>query len=114
MRTTGDELTWLQEWVCREFGDGPVPTANPWLSIETLDPGWAVTISLTGTAMQGVEFADVEFERAEEDWLHCWVDGGVETRDLEWQGRGGTANLREMLGLFRSWVENGPDSVTST
>jgi hypothetical protein len=100
-----DHLQWLQEWVRREFGEGPVPTANPWVQIQTLDPGWSATISLTDTAMQDVHFEDIEIGRTESDWVHCWIDGGIESRYLEWQGRGGSSNLEEILALFRSWVE---------
>jgi len=102
---SNDQLQWLQEWVSREFGEGPVTTANPWVQIETLDPGWSATISLTDTAMQEIDFEDVEIDRSETDWLHCWVDGDAESRCLEWQGRGGSANLNEILSTFRSWVE---------
>jgi hypothetical protein len=91
--------------VRREFGEGLVQTANPWVKIETLDPGWAATISLTDTSMQDVDFEDIEIERTEEDWIECWIDGSVEDRYLEWQGRGGSGNFVEMLGRFRSWVE---------
>jgi hypothetical protein len=100
-----DLMRWLQDWTRREFGEVPVPTANPWVQIETLDPGWAATISLTDTAMQEVEFAEFETERSETDWIHCWVDGRAEDRYLEWQGRGGSENLVEILRAFRAWVE---------
>lgn len=101
----GDHLEWLESWVSREFGEGPVPTANAWVQIETLDPGWSATISLTDTSMQEIAFEEVEVERSESDWLHCWIDGGVESSDLEWQGRGGSSNLVEIIGSFRAWAE---------
>jgi hypothetical protein len=69
--TSDDQLQWLQEWVLRESGEGPSPSANPWVQIETLDPGWAVIISLTDTAMALVEFADIEILRSDDDWIHC-------------------------------------------
>lgn len=90
----------------REFGDGPVTTANPWVQIETNDPGWTITISLTDTAMQDIDFEEVEIDRSDTNWIHCWIDGGAEIRYLEWQGRGGSENLYELLTVFRSWVEN--------
>ena len=80
-------------------------TANPWVQIETNDPGWSATISLTGTAMQEIDFEGVEIDRSATDWIHCWVDGDAASRYLEWQGRGGSGNLFEILGVFRSWVE---------
>jgi hypothetical protein len=101
-----DHLQWLQEWVIREFGEGPLPTANPWVQIESLDPGWSATISLTDTSMQDVGFAEIEVDRSDIDWLHCWIDGGVESRYLEWQGRGGSANLVDIVRTFREWVES--------
>jgi hypothetical protein len=100
-----DDLSWLQTWVSREFGDADVTTVNPWVQLETNDPGWAATISLTGTAMENVDFREVELIRSEADWFHCWIDGGVSSSDLEWQGRCGGSNLVEMVGLFQSWVE---------
>jgi hypothetical protein len=103
--TSEDRLHWLQEWVRREFGEGPVRTANPWVQIETLDAGWATIISLTDTTMELVEFEEIEALRSDRDWIHCWVDGGTQGRDLEWQGRGGSGNLEEIVGVFRSWVE---------
>ena len=93
--------------VCREHDERRL-TANPWVSIETLDPGWRVTISLTGTALENVAFDEVEVDRDETDWIHCWVDGGPAGHDLEWQGRGGAKNLPELVQRFREWAE-GPE-----
>jgi hypothetical protein len=105
MSSSHDNLSWLQTWISREFEDADVTTANPWVQIETNDPGWAATIALTGTTMENVDFREVDVTRSEADWIHCWIDGGVSSRDLEWQGRCGGANLLEVLGIFRSWVE---------
>ena len=105
MPASVDHLEWLQAWARREFGDQDVTTANPWVHIETNDPGWAATISLTGTAMADIDFEEVEVNRSEADWIHCWIDGDVGSRSLEWQGRCGDSNLTEMIGLFRAWVE---------
>jgi hypothetical protein len=103
--------SWLSTWVRDELGEGPPTTANRWAQIETLEPGWAVTISLTGTSLQdaGLKEAqaeEIEIQRGEDDWVHCWIDGGIRGNDLEWQGRGGAVNLDELLGLFRDWVES--------
>lgn len=103
---SSDDLQWLQDWVIEAFGSGALPTANPWFSIETNDPGWTITASLTGTPMEAREFEEVEVQRSEVDWLHCWVDGGVSTHDLEWQGRGGERNLPELVATFRAWIES--------
>ena len=100
-----EPLTWIQAWVQREFARADGRTANPWVQIETLDPGWSVTISLTGTTLVDVEFSEVEIVRSESNWVRCWVDGGVRANDLEWQGRGGAGNLVELLELFRRWSE---------
>jgi hypothetical protein len=111
--TSGDGYeiaAWFASWVQREFGEGPHPTANPWVQIETLDPGWGITISLTGTSLQEaglqqVSAGDLEIERSETDWIHVWVDGGLRDNYLEWQGRGGSSNLVELLRLFRDWAD---------
>jgi hypothetical protein len=38
-------------------------------------------------------------ERAEADWFHCDV------KDGEFHGAGGPADLLEILGTLRGWVE---------
>src|SRR2546423_29452 len=64
--------------VCREHDERRL-TANPWVSIETLDPGWRVTISLTGTALENVAFDEVEVDRDTAD--RCEVAGDPGGRD---------------------------------
>jgi len=70
--------------------------------ISTLDnPGWSVDIDLTGTSLSGKAFDRVREERAEHDWVHCWLEAEV------FKGRGGPKNLSEILGRFLRWSGTG-------
>ena len=91
-------LQWLQEWYLaqcdgdweHEFG----------VTIETLDnPGWRVTVSLQGTALEEVPFERVESNRSEHDWVRCWVD------EQQFEAACGPRNLQEALEIFRKWAE---------
>jgi|SRR5581483_9883399 len=101
---TGDLLAWLEAWA-RIHGEDE-SNANPLVRLETISSGWSVTISLTKTKLEDQEFEEVEINRSPDDWIACWVDGGLEARDLEWQGRGGPSNLVELMTVFRSWASN--------
>lgn len=69
------------------------------ISIESLDnPGWSVKIDLSETDLAGKVFARTEIERAEHNWVQCWVEEGV------FQGRGGPKNLEDILFVFTRWI----------
>jgi hypothetical protein len=69
------------------------------ITVETLDnPGWRIKIDLAATRWAGREFAPRQHDRAEHDWLRCWVKG------TEWQAAVGPCNLEEVLTLFLDWV----------
>jgi Immunity protein 53 len=66
--------------------------------IDTLDnPGWSVTIDLAGTPLAEVPFSEVKELNAETDWLRCVV------REQRFEGHGGPAMLRRILGIFLEW-----------
>ncbi len=69
------------------------------VQIGTLDnPGWYLDIDLEGTDLANRHFDSVSIDRTESDWLRCTTEGSV------FKGRGGPANLRELLGLFLVWA----------
>jgi len=68
------------------------------VKIETAsNPGWVVTIDLTDTELEGVEFANVAIRRDDQDWLFCKVENNVFT------GTGGPHSLNELLERFLAW-----------
>ncbi len=95
--TSTDVVSWLEEFYS-SYCDGD--WEHEWgIEISTLDnPGWSVSIDLTGTALENVPFNELKIERNEAEWAHCWV------RDSSWQGRGGARNLKELLETFRRWA----------
>jgi len=97
-----DVLGRLQRW----FADACNGTWEHELGIriETLDnPGWSVKLDLSGTALDGKNFDEVEVNRSETDWIKCRVKNG------RFEGAGGAQNLDEILGEFVRWI--GPDLV---
>src|SRR5882762_11283258 len=71
------------------------------VSIGTLDnPGWTLEIDLRGTDSEDRTLERVKIERAENDWVHYWVD------KKKFRARMGPANLTEGIEIFSSWFEN--------
>lgn len=97
-------LTWLQAWYgsqCNgdwEHGYG--------VEIGTLDnPGWRVSINVSGTALEGKPRKRVKVDRGEHDWCHTWVEEGA------FQAACGPLNLGEALHAFRVWAQPLDDEV---
>lgn len=94
-----DHLHELQEWfeaVCN--GDWEHTFG---ITIQTLDnPGWAIDIDLKDTALEKIDFMPIQVERTERDWFRCVIENG------KFIGRGGVANLYEILGIFSDWARN--------
>jgi hypothetical protein len=76
------------------------------ITIQSTDnPGWWVTIDLTGTALEQKPFAPVvhgDFANGDPrpPWLHCRVKESV------FHGAGDTGQLDEILGVFLAWSQN--------
>lgn len=67
--------------------------------IDSLDnPGWQVRIDLEGTRWAGRDFEIHQHDRAEHDWLRCWVT------DAQWHAAAGPCNLDEAIGVFLDWA----------
>lgn len=92
-----DELDRLQAWYATQC-DGDWEHEYE-IHIGNLDnPGWTVTIPLSGTELESVPFAEVKDMAPQRDWLRCWVEGG------EWHGVGGPLMLRRLLRHFLEWA----------
>lgn len=94
-----NNLIWLLNWFERQC-DGDWEHSNG-VRIGTLDnPGWCLTVSLYETECQSKPFQDIQIDRSEDDWLHCFV------RDGKFEGPCGLKNLPEVLKIFREWAES--------
>ncbi len=103
MIKTNNVFDWLQGWYhlqCdgdweHEFG----------INIKTVDnPGWYVTIDLTGTECEELDFENVTYEANESDWYYC------QKKDNRFDVSCSPSNLTLVLKIFRHWVEES-DSV---
>jgi hypothetical protein len=87
----------LQAWYLSQC-DAQWEQANG-VHIESLDnPGWQVRIDLLGTRWAGRPFDVRQEDRAEHDWLRCWVTG------TQWHAAAGPCNLDEAIEVFLDWV----------
>jgi hypothetical protein len=69
--------------------------------IETLDnPGWAVSIDLTDTNLEGKSFQPIKEESSEESWIDCRVE------DSKFRGFGDPRRLEEILTVFLDWARS--------
>jgi hypothetical protein len=71
------------------------------ISVETLDnPGWTLTIDLTGTSVENKEFKAYEYGMGQDnhEWVHCQVDG------RQFKAAGGPHKLEEMIDIFLAWA----------
>jgi hypothetical protein len=72
---------------------------NYGVKIDTLDnPGWCVSIDLTGTELEKKCFSEIKVERSGNDWYHCSVNENI------FIGRCGPSNLTETLNIFLTWA----------
>jgi hypothetical protein len=91
-------LIWLQNWFLSQCdGDWEHDYG---ITIKTLgNPGWSVKINIEETEMDDIPLERIEIERSENDWVHCRVEKKT------FKAYGGPENLKEMLEIFRNWVE---------
>jgi hypothetical protein len=70
------------------------------VNIETIDnPGWSCTLSLAGTPFESHDFAPVNIERSENDWLM------LSATPMEFKIHCGPKNLEESLTIFCDWAQ---------
>jgi hypothetical protein len=101
---TMNQLNWLQSWYVEQCDGDWEDTYG--ISIETLDnPGWSLDIDLAETPLENVEQARHFDERSENNWI------SYEIREGRFIGRGGPANLEELIGIFRQFWQKGASTV---
>lgn len=95
-----DILLWLQKWYAENC-------IEDWqhfygIKIDTLDnPGWAVKIDLTDTAVENKAFLKINRDNGDDDWLSCKVEHAV------FEAGCNPDHLVTVLEIFKNWVENG-------
>ena len=99
-----DELKWLMDWYTSQCDGGWEHQYG--IKIETLDnPGWAVTIELEETELEGRAFEPMkagasEIASGDESWIVCRVEGS------DFKGFGGPRDLGNLIGVFRVWASS--------
>lgn len=90
---------WLQKWYQSQYnGDWEHEYG---ITIETVDnPGWHVTIDLTGTECEEKPFSGIKVETDELSWYFCLV------RDRKFEASCGPCHLSKVLEIFRDWVND--------
>jgi hypothetical protein len=94
-----DHMIWLIDWYKNQCN-------GDWehcygVRISSLDnPGWRLSISLDETELENKGFEDITIERAESDWIHCFI------KDHCFEAACGVGNLIEAIEIFRNWVES--------
>jgi hypothetical protein len=64
------------------------------------NPGWMVTIDLTGTALENTPFTEVRDQYEDElDWMIC------QKRGSQFVGNGGPRKLEAILRVFLGWAK---------
>jgi len=70
------------------------------IEIDSLDnPGWHITIDLTGTKGENKTLERTKLGRSENDRLQYWVE------NRKFNAACGPKNLSELIGIFCEWFE---------
>lgn len=94
-----NNFEWLQNWYKSQC-DGDWEHEYG-IDIQTVDnPGWYITINLTGTECEEHSFSRVNFEKDEINWYFCLK------RNNNFEASCGSCNLNEVLQIFRNWVKS--------
>ena len=94
-----DIIMWLSKWYqsnCDGFWEHMYG-----IQIDSLDnSGWKVDIDLIDTLLEDREFEKIQIKNSDADWILCFVENDV------FKGRGDPSKLKEILIVFKDWVEN--------
>ena len=96
-----DNLEWLEEWYRRQC-DGTWEHSYG-VRLDTLDnPGWQLTIDLTGTSAENSKPQNISLDSPAGDWIACSLTAH------SFKGSGDPRKLEQIIGVFRKWVEPRP------
>jgi hypothetical protein len=103
-RAETDDLDWLMRWYGAQCnGDWE---HHQGVTITTLDnPGWLLTVNLTGTALAGRSFTKIaeNIDAPQGDPTGRWHSCDV--HDGEFVAAGGIHDLPMLIALFRAWAD---------
>ncbi len=92
-------IEWLEDWYLNNC-DGDWEHSYG-IKIGTLDnPGWTISFDLNGTILEDINFSTIDIERSDNDWIYCKVEENI------FKAAGGPKNLKEMLSIFKDWLNN--------
>ncbi len=92
-------LKWLQNWYLSQC-DGDWEHEYG-VKIDTLDnPGWTLSINLSGTECEEKTFTPVNLCKNPENWIQCSVN------DQTFEAAARPTNLIKIIEIFREWVES--------
>ena len=87
----------LQRWYASQC-DGEWEHAYG-VTIESLDnPGWRLTIDLTGTPLEHKPFNELSDLDPQQDWIRCWVE------EKRFQAACGPMMLSTVFSYFVQWA----------
>ena len=76
------------------------------VEIDTLDnPGWKLSVDLTDTLLEDVEFEPVKVESFEDNF---WID--CQKVNNKFIGIGSADSLNKILSIFLDWADNNSDT----
>jgi Immunity protein 53 len=97
-RSVMNEIERLQAWYSAQCnGDWEHAFG---VRIDSLDnPGWMLTVDLSGTSLEGLDYPRVDRATSEVHWIQCAV------RERKWCGAGGASDLQNLIQEFLRWAE---------
>jgi hypothetical protein len=99
------EIEWLMTWYLSNCNDDWEHLHG--VKIDTIDnPGWTLTVDLTGTALADRKFSrvDHDIKNADQDlesnspWWSCYVE------NFQFHAACGPKDLVSVLAIFRAWA----------
>lgn len=92
-------IEWIQNWY-QSNCDGDWEHMYGVKIYNVDNPGWGVEIELFDTSVEGKKFERIQYDNGDLDWIICFVKDGI------FQGGGDAKKLKEILNIFKNWVES--------
>lgn len=85
---------WLEKWYISQCDEDWEHMYG--IKITTIDnPGWSVTIDVTGTKIESLEISYILIEKSDNDWV------GYSIVNKKFTGAGDSLKLIEIINIFR-------------
>lgn len=105
---SAESLEWLTQWYLAQCDEDWEHSFG--VTVETLDnPGWSLTVDLTGTALAEQPFMPV-FHNVSPSEVLQGLDGDLrwwiaKVEQKQFKAYGGPRNLSDLIGTFRAWAD---------